>query len=949
MNKEIISLLNSAYWRLPWRWREPIVDFCYEVAGPMFRGVRHYENWSRRKAGLVSTLNASQDSHSSHSALLIDLKRMPTCDDGVPGRIAVHAHIYYSDLAQEFASHLDNMPYAYDLFVSVPDDVTLRRCEAIFSRLKRSGSVVFSVVPNRGRDIAPFIVNFGQELKEYDFIAHIHTKKSLYTRGKTDGWREYLLTCLFGSEKRIRQIFSLLKGEENIGMVYPQCFARAPYYANTWLANRGLAELWKDRLGIDRLPPGYFHFPVGSMFWAKASTLRPLFDAGIRLEDFAEECGQTDGTLAHCIERMLGLVPIKAGHRLAIVRDVESPSWSPWRFDQYLMRTVEQINSTIKSRDTLIVIFDIFDTLLVRPLLNPESVKRLVEHQAGPELGSAYRRWRSASEIEARQQAGKDIGLDAIYAEFAKRSKLSAQAVKFLRDLEERIEINSISARHEGIALYRLALTSSKRVVLASDMFLSKSVIESLLQQNGISEWHELYLSSDIGLRKDSGSLYHHLLMRENVEPASALMVGDNERSDLQIPADMGMRTLHIMRPVELARGLPRFSALIDSHMQKNDINDELAVGLLVKRACQSLSYSDFNPHNFVPLNAGAIGYFVVGPLLLAFVHWLIARAQQDKVSHLFFLAREGKILKSVYDRWASLIRNAPSSDYLVLSRRSVTVPMLKKMEDIYELARKDFFSNKIESFFESRYGITLSISEWNEIYDRGFWKKGEHLTIQDAQIAHLVPLLEYLAPKIFKQSEKEHPALIQYLRQKGMLERWKTAVVDVGYSGTIQAALNKLIDDDVHGYYLLTDSAIDKLILQHDVVAQGAYYHSAEAGINAPVMLRQSFILEKLLSSDDAQVVHYTLNQGDASATFAELSEDEKKSRSLRSEIHKGVDDYMNDALSIRGKLYSEFAPSIHHAAQVFSAFVTDMTNDEKEIVNGLSLDDHYCGRGVN
>lgn len=43
-------------------------------------------------------------------------------------------------------------------------------------------------------------------------------------------------------------------------------------------------------------------------------------------------------------------------------------------------------------------------------------------------------------------------------------------------------------------------------------MFLSREIVERVLSQHGITEWHNLYLSSETGVRKDTGELYKYML-----------------------------------------------------------------------------------------------------------------------------------------------------------------------------------------------------------------------------------------------------------------------------------------------------------------------------------------------------------------------------------------------------------------------------------------------------
>ena len=471
-------------------------------------------------------------------------------------RIAVHAHMFYPDLAEEFAWYLSQIPGSFDLYASTPTSLAQRHVEQVFRALDNVGRVDVRMTPNVGRDIAPLLVEFGQDMAGYDIICHIQTKKSLYNNGLTDGWREYLLDALFDHPNRIAAYVRMLQSGR-YGIIYPQCFHNLPYMAHTWLSNAGLARTWGSRFGVETLPDGYFDFPAGSMFWAHTNALRPLLEAGLQWDDFPVEAGQTDGTLAHCIERMLGLVPTSRHFQHGVIRDVQTPGWSRWRLNQYTERPLEHIHAAISDPETALVAFDIFDTLISRPFLDADFVKQLLHLEHEEQGVPDFRTLRTQQEGIARHRHGRDVDIHQIYATMSSSGGRRGGTLQPDRELE--LELNSVRPRREVIDLLNFAVRSGLKVVLASDMFLPEATIRAMLARCGIQGWQTLYLSSQVGVRKDSGKLYEHILAAERIRPRQMVMIGDNEHSDVQVPGEMGIRVIHTVKPSLLMRATPRW------------------------------------------------------------------------------------------------------------------------------------------------------------------------------------------------------------------------------------------------------------------------------------------------------------------------------------------------------------------------------------------------------
>lgn len=232
-------------------------------------------------------------------------------------RVALHAHFFYPDLAPELAERLTANRTLCDLFVSTDTQAKAEALRRAFG--EHRGAVTVRVMPNLGRDIAPLLTGFGEEIAsgEYDLWGHVHGKKSASTDTALGGvWRTFLWDNLIGGKYPMLDIAAAaFASDPKLGLV----FAEDPHLVG-WDSNRKNAEALAGRMGLSRELPEFFDFPLGTMFWFRPPALRRLFALGLQWDDYPKEPLPYDGSLLHAIERIVPFVAEAASYRFATLR-----------------------------------------------------------------------------------------------------------------------------------------------------------------------------------------------------------------------------------------------------------------------------------------------------------------------------------------------------------------------------------------------------------------------------------------------------------------------------------------------------------------------------------------------------------------------------------------------------------------------------------------------------
>jgi hypothetical protein len=274
---------------------------------------------------------------------------------------------------------------------------------------------------------------------------------------------------------------------------------------------------------------------------------------------------------------------------------------------------------------------------------------------------------------------------------------------------------------------------------------------------------------------------------------------------------------------------------------------------------------------------------------------------------------------------------------------------MIRGIDEIEAIARSTYFENHVSTFVWERYGFKLTDEEWSDFARQGLLNASQLVEVTDGQIDHLKPLLAALLPRILAQAQAERPGVMAYLNEMGLNDGKKFALVDVGYSATIQGRLNQLLDSEVHGYYMMTDNRAEWVANRHGVTVKGCFGQYVHPTTDATAMLVQSFDLEKLLSSDQAQIIRYSVGpSGEVASEVRVLSRDEVQCQPVRAEVRKGALKFVDDAIATRTKLLGDFVVPTSLGRRLYEILVKHPSEREVALLREVVLDDYYCGRGL-
>ena len=215
-------------------------------------------------------------------------------------RVAVCLHLFYPDLWPRLHLALQAIPEPWDLYVTVPEFACTRALERV---ALDHPSVRFLPGTNRGRDVLPFLRLLERGVFDrYDAVCKLHSKRSPHMNSG-DAWLDQVLLALLGSADSVKTLLSRFRSDPRLGLIGPKALAIHPGNPLHRTKNRVAIDAVSARGAVGTAAASAPFF-AGTMFWFRPKAMTSVRNLGLTAEDFPLEMAQTDGTLAHAVERL---------------------------------------------------------------------------------------------------------------------------------------------------------------------------------------------------------------------------------------------------------------------------------------------------------------------------------------------------------------------------------------------------------------------------------------------------------------------------------------------------------------------------------------------------------------------------------------------------------------------------------------------------------------------
>ncbi len=511
-------------------------------------------------------------------------------------------------------------------------------------------------------------------------------------------------------------------------------------------------------------------------------------------------------------------------------------------------------------QEAAIVSFDIFDTMLVREFYQPKDVFKYIEtkHQL-----LKFQKNRIFAEVKTRSDHPNksDITHHEIYANLENAN----------REIELDIEHRTCIANDEIKSLYRYALSCGKRVIAISDMYLEEEIIKSILEKNGYLEVERIYVSGKLNKRKSSGELYQHVIQDLDIEPQGMVHIGDNYDSDYLQAVKNKISGIYYKSFRDQLAGRSN-NYLLEKLIKHNSPQASLLAGLYAN------THFEKDKHKYWY----HFGFEYGGILIYNFVNHIYDYCKANSISRIYFMARDGKVIKEVFDMLYGKDKSI-TTYYMLASRRLFFVSSIQKVDE-----------NILTSLVESDRGISyLEIIkklgfDWLIERAKGHFEDIDRPIKYQSDREAIRQFFKLHEQDILIETAKERKNLLAYLNKISFLRDSSGLLVDIGWNCSSQKYLESILQEEIQAIYFGTNKSA-----YHHKYIHGYFINQGLPKKNNDIICSSASmaVLELLFIGDHESIIKI---DDSLNPVFSKALDEESLRISIAPYIHGGIYDFV-------------------------------------------------------
>lgn len=616
---------------------------------------------------------------------------------------------------------------------------------------------------------------------------------------------------------------------------------------------------------------------------------------------------------------------------------------------------LENVKKAIASEECKAVSFDLFDTLIIRPVLYPMDVYEIVlsEVDTYPYDTNIIAKYRRLAEEQTRDGVHKkfpqyeDVTLSEIYETMAERYGVDNALCEKLKKKEVETEVEFSIKRQIGFELFELASTLKKDIYITSDMYLEKSDIERMLHQNGYDGYKKVYLSSEERLLKSTGHLFDLLISETGLKESDLIHIGDNWQTDAVMPANKGIKSFFLPKTKDIlfnylgdvytGNGIGTAIDNKGSVVDYSKYFDSLAVRCMYAVAANIMfdnPYVSFNRDSDYNGDPYFLGCVPVGMHMFGISMWLLEQIKYAGYEKVHFAARDGFYLKKIYDLISKEIDSSiTGSNYLYISRKSLIPVEISKANFVDRILSSCTFSSNTPKTIISRYHSVLNplTEELVEKYKAAGFLMEKNFQSED-EFALFINVLK-------KQQFSEEKAKLSFEVCKEYLAKnisKNDLIFDLGYSGKLHQYIVEALGENVTGAYINIEGYNTLRRIDKNSLIINYYYDFV------PSM--KGIVNEYIFSDRNPSCVGYSNECGEVKPIFEEKLDDYIGDYVIK-EINRGAYRFAEEFMKVFRNRTDIIKLQPLDASILYESFLAKPKKFDQSIFDGCMIEDEFFG----